>query len=231
MPGLLAQKVGMTQIFTQDGVWVPVTVLKAGPCVVVDTRLKEKHGYTAVQLGFRDAPAKKKANKAFSGHFKSKSLEPMASLKELKTEKPDAYTRGDKITADLFQAGDQVDVIGTSKGKGFQGVIKRHHFAGMHATHGCSVSHRAPGSIGQRTYPGKVFKGKKMPGRMGGERVTMRNLVVVGIEAEQNLVLIRGSIPGANQGLVVLRPCTNDFETRFVAKKKGSGEAEAAPQQ
>ncbi len=229
MPGLLAQKVGMTQIFTPEGVWLPVTVLKAGPCFVVDTRSKEKHGYSAVQLGFKDASAKKKSNKAYAGHFKSKSLEPMAMIRELRTMKADAYNRGDQITVDLLQAGDQIDVEGISKGKGFQGVMKRHHFAGGHKTHGCSVSHRAPGSIGQRTYPGKVFKGKKMSGRMGGERVTVRNLKVVAVESEQNLILIKGAIPGANHGMLVLYPCTSDFEKRFSEKKKGA--VEAAPQQ
>lgn len=220
MPGLLGEKIGMTQVFTESGSWVPVTVVQAGPCTVVERKLKDSHGYLAVQLGFKEARQKKRNNKPYAGHFTKKSLKVVEFVRELRSSKAESYDVGDELKVDSFSIGDMIDVEGISKGKGFQGVIKRHHFAGGHATHGCSVSHRVPGSIGQRTYPGKVFKGKKMPGRMGAEKVTLKNLEVVGVEAEQNLILIKGSIPGANHGYVVIYPKKADFEDRFLNNKK-----------
>lgn len=219
MPGLLAQKLGMTQYFYSDGRCVPVTVLKAGPCCVVMKKTVESDGYDAVQLGYREVEPKRKT-KAYAGHFLKKNLKVFNNLVEFSTKTPDLYTPGDMLLASCLEAGDHIDVSGISKGKGFQGVMKRHHFAGGFASHGCSVSHRVPGSTGQRTWPGKVIKGKRMPGRMGGERVTQKNLEVVAIEALENLILVRGAVPGANRGLVCIFPKSQDFEKRFKATKE-----------
>lgn len=219
MPGLLGEKIGMTQVFTDAGNWIPVTVIKAGPCTVLEKKLKDTHGYSAVQLGFKDAKRKKTAKKPYAGHFTKKGLKVLEFVREIRSNKAENYTAGDVVGVGSFITGDIVDIEGVSKGKGFQGVIKRHHFAGGMASHGCSVSHRVPGSIGQRTYPGKVFKGKKMPGRMGGEKVTLKNLEVMGVEAEQNLLLVKGAIPGGKNGYVVIYPRKSDFEGRFLKSK------------
>lgn len=210
-------------MFTDAGNWVPVTVIKAGPCTVLDKKLKDSHGYSAIQLGYKDARRKKTAKKPYAGHFTKKGLKVQEFVREIRSEKADAYAPGDIVGVGSFAIGDVVDVQGISKGKGFQGVIKRHHFAGGMASHGCSVSHRVPGSIGQRTYPGKVFKGKKMPGRMGAEKVTLKNLEVVGVEAEQNLLLVKGSVPGAKNGYVIIYPIKGDFEDRFLKNKASAG--------
>lgn len=224
MPGLLGEKLGMTQIFTDAGRWVPVTVVKAGPCTVIQKKTAEKEGYSAVQVGFVSIDPKK-LNKPRAGHFASKKRDPLRTLKEFRTAHVDIYKPGDQLTVENFQAGDLVCVSGVSKGKGFQGVMKRHHFAGGRDSHGCSVSHRSPGSIGQRTYPGKVFKGKRMAGQMGNEKVTVQNLKVAGIESQENLLLIRGAIPGANHSLVVIRPRSHEFEERIIKKQKSDGNA------
>src|SRR3990167_5034603 len=184
MPGLLAEKLGMTQVFSETGAWIPVTVVRAGPCAVVAKKTCQKDGYGAIQLGFKEIDAKRR-NKPYAGHFTKKNLKVYKTLREMRTDHSDAYIPGDLLTVLQFAIGDVVDVTGVSKGKGFQGVMKRHHFAGGMASHGCSISHRAPGSIGQRTYPGKVFKGKRMAGRMGGGTVTGKNLKVGGIEPER----------------------------------------------
>lgn len=205
MPGLLGEKMGMTQVYGENGRWIPVTVVKAGPCVVVQKKLLEKEGYTSVQVGYGNVK-QKNLSKAVIGHYKKNQIEPKRTLKEFRVDSSEKYSSGMNLTVDLFQVGDTVDVTGVSKGKGFQGVMKRHNFSGGRATHGCSLSHRSPGSIGQRTYPGKVFKNKKMAGQMGNERVTVRNLKVVGIESEQGLLLIRGAIPGANHSVVTIKP-------------------------
>lgn len=217
MPGLLAEKIGMTQIFSETGAWLPVTVVRAGPCAVVTKKTKEKHGYGAIQLGFGEVDAKRR-NKPYAGHFTKKNLKVYKTLREMRTDHSDAYVPGDFLTVGQFAIGDIIDVTGTSKGKGFQGVMKRHHFKGGRATHGCSLSHRHPGSIGQRTYPGKVFKGKRMAGRMGGETVTVKNLKVVGIEPTDHLLLIEGAIPGCNRSIVVVR-AKGDFEKKYLASK------------
>ncbi|MDO8519001.1 MAG: 50S ribosomal protein L3 [Deltaproteobacteria bacterium] len=217
MPGLLAEKLGMTQIFSETGAWLPVTVVRAGPCAVVTKKTREKDGYGAIQLGFTEIDAKRRS-KPYAGHFTKKNLKVYKVLREMRTDHSDAYVPGDFLTAGLFAIGDVIDVTGTSKGKGFQGVMKRHHFKGGRATHGCSVSHRSAGSIGQRTYPGKVFKGKRMAGRMGGETVTVKNLKVVGIEPGDNLLLIEGAVPGPNRSIVVLR-AQGEFEKKYLASK------------
>lgn len=216
----------MTQIFAKNGKWVPVTIVKAGPCFVIQKKNREKEGYAAVQLGFKEIE-EKKVPKAYAGHFKQKQSKVYRFLQELKTDHVDSYNPGDKLTIEYFQDGDVVDICGRSKGKGFQGVMKRHNFAGGRASHGTSVSHRAPGSIGQRTWPGKVFKGKRMAGHMGDEVVTVKNLTIVGVEPEQNLLLIKGAVPGANHSLVVIYATTGEFEKRRLSQKGKETKEEA----
>lgn len=218
MPGLVGEKIGMTQIFGANGAWIPVTVIKAGPCTVIQKKTVQKEGYSAVQLGYGETSAKKKS-KPEAGHFEKKNMKAHRFLREIRTEHVDGYAPGDLLTVVYLEVGDKVCVTGVSKGKGFQGVMKRHHFAGGNASHGCSISHRSAGSIGQRTFPGKVFKGKRMAGHMGSETVTVKNLKIVGIEAEDNLILVGGAVPGANHSLVVVRPKAPDFENRFLSKK------------
>ncbi|MBX7148396.1 50S ribosomal protein L3 [bacterium] len=218
MPGILAEKIGMTQIFNPETGSIPVTVLKAGPCTIIMKKSEEKDGSNSVQIGFLEKDAKK-VIKPTAGHFTKKGLKTFKFLKEIKTSHTDAYTPGDTITVADFIVGEIVHVSGTSKGRGFQGVMKRHNFAGGRDSHGCSISHRVPGSIGQRTYPGRVIKGKKMPGHMGNKRVTVKNLTVVAVEPEENLILIRGAVPGHNHGIVEIYPSTPDFEKRLIDKK------------
>lgn len=226
MPGLLGEKLGMMQIFSEGGQWVPVTVVRAGPCTIIQKKQPAKEGYSAVQLGYFEQK-EKRSTKAEIKHCTSKGQKVYRFLKEFRTNRLDVYQPGDQLTVSLFQKGDVVDVSGVSKGKGFQGVMKRHHFAGGRASHGCSLSHRSAGSIGQRTYPGKVFKGKRMAGQMGNERVTMKNLDVVGIENEQNLLLIKGAIPGANHSIVVITPKSNQFEQRIPNRGEKADEGKA----
>jgi large subunit ribosomal protein L3 len=199
--GLLGRKLGMTQIFDARGETVPVTVLEVGPCVVTQILTDEKNGYSAVQLGFGH---KKRLNEPERGHLKASGAQ-SRYLREMKNDGAGAYEVGQTIKADFFQVGDLVDVTGTSKGKGFAGVIKRHGFAGGPKTHGQSDRWRAPGSIGATTTPGRVFKGQRMAGRMGHERVTVQNLRVVRVDAERNLLLVEGSVPGPNEGLLLVR--------------------------
>ena len=201
--GLIAQKVGMTRVFTEDGVHVPVTVLKIDGCQVVATRTSERHGYTAVQLGFGGAKVKN-VTKPMRGHFAKAKVEPKRKLAEFRVS-PDALIEvGAELTADHFVCGQYVDVAGTAIGKGFAGVIKRHGFRGLGASHGVSVSHRKQGSTGHSQDPGKVFKGKKMAGHMGDVRVTTQNLQVVSTDAENGLILIRGAVPGAKGSYVLV---------------------------
>jgi large subunit ribosomal protein L3 len=205
--GLLGRKVGMTQVFGDDGNQIPVTVLEAGPCTVVGIRTKDSHGYDALQLGFE--PRKKNVSKPAAGVFKKLNLTPMRFLRELRldraaAEKLGTYSVGQALTVDIFAPGELVDVVGVSKGKGFQGGVKRHGWYGGDATHG-SMFHRAPGSIGASSDPSRVWPGHRLPGRMGGERRTVLNVRVVRVLPEQNLVLVRGAVPGANGGLVMIR--------------------------
>jgi large subunit ribosomal protein L3 len=201
--GVLGKKVGMTQVFGEDGRAVPVTVIEAGPCPVVEIRTPKKNSYSAVQLGFVDEKPGH-VNKPMKGYFEKSGVTPKRWLREFRVEDASGYTIGQEITVELFKDGDIVDVRGVSKGKGYQGGMKRHHFAGGPASHGASKVHRKPGSSAANSYPGHIFKGKKMAGRMGGERVTTKGLSVFSVDAENNLILIRGSVPGANDGLVLI---------------------------
>lgn len=203
MTGIIGKKLGMTRVFDEDGTAIPVTVIEAGPCVVTQVKTKESDGYEAVQLGF-DRVRRKALNKPRAGHFAKSGIRPHRRLMEFKVESGALYEVGQEIKADTFEKGQVVDVTGWSKGRGFQGVVKRHGQHGGRETHG-NRSHRVPGSIGQSATPARVWKGRKLPGRMGAARVTVRNLNVVDIDAEKNLVLIRGAVPGANNGYVVLR--------------------------
>ena len=200
---LLGKKLGMTRVFTEDGRWIDVTVLEAGPCTVVQRKTKDNDGYDAVQLGFGDIK-ESRCNKPMTGHFSKAGVSPKRTLRELRIEEGSELKAGDEIKADIFQSGDRVDVSGTSKGKGFAGVIKRHGFSGGPGGHGSHL-HRAPGSIGQSADPAKVYKGKKMPGHMGNKRVTVENLEVVNVDTDKNLLLLRGCVPGATGGLVTVR--------------------------
>ena len=202
LKAILGKKIGMTQVFTQDGIVVPVTVVKAGPCVVVQKKTAESDGYSALQIGFGDIKASN-INKPKAGHFKKAGVEATRFLREIRIENPE-YEVGQIIKADIFEVGEIVDVSGVSRGKGFQGVIKRH---GQHRgpmTHG-SRYHRRPGSMGACSTPSKVFKGKNLPGRMGHETVTIQNLEIVRVDLERDLILVKGAIPGASGGLITIK--------------------------
>jgi large subunit ribosomal protein L3 len=201
--GMLGRKVGMMQVFTEKGEVVPVTVISAGPCVVTQVRTSERDGYEAVQLGFEQVPARK-LTRPQQGHLKGAGTL-VRILREFAADNPQEHQPGDVINADLFAAGQKVDVSGNSKGRGFAGVVKRHHFRGGPKTHGQSDRHRAPGSIGAGTTPGRVWKGQKMAGRMGGKRVTVQNLEVVEVILDRNLILVKGSVPGARNTLLQIR--------------------------
>src|SRR6187402_3181299 len=203
--GIIGKKVGMTQLFLEDGTLEPATVLQAGPCIVVQSKSAQTDGYDAVQLGLVEAKPIRNANKALTGHHKKANVPPTRVQREVKLAKgAEAPKPGDQVLVSIFNQGERVDVIGTSKGHGFQGVVKRHHFRGGDATHG-SMFHRAPGSIGASSDPSRVWPGHHLPGRMGGERRTVLNVAVVRVIPEQNLVLLRGAVPGAIGGLVMVR--------------------------
>jgi len=203
--GLIGKKLGMTQIFLDDGITVPVTVIQAGPCVVVQKKTVEKDGYTGVQLGLVEPNRKVKVNRPLAGHFEKAGIPPVKVVREFTLDKGDEELKvGDQIRiTDVFRERDRVHVAGRTKGRGFQGVIKRHGFHGGRATHG-SMFHRAPGSIGASAYPSRVVAGMKGPGRMGNNRVKIQNLEVVNIDEENNLLLVKGSVPGSRQGYVVI---------------------------
>jgi large subunit ribosomal protein L3 len=205
LTAIIGKKVGMTQVFGADGTVMPATVIKAGPCVVVQAKTAQGDGYEAVQVGLvEDRPSRE--NKPQAGHYKKAGVPPTRVRRELRVAKgAEAPKAGDQVLVNaVFNNGDRVDVIGVSRGKGFQGVMKRHNFRGGAATHG-SMFHRAPGSIGASSYPSRVIKGMRAPGRMGGDRVTVRNLKVVQVDADNNLLILRGAIPGAPGGYVVIR--------------------------
>jgi large subunit ribosomal protein L3 len=204
MAEILGKKVGMTQIVDEKGIIIPVTVIEAGPCYVTQKKTVENDGYSAIQLGFGDL-RQKSLNKPKAGHLKKSGAPAVKYLREFRVANPDDYQEGQKIDASIFAAGDVVDVIGTSKGKGFAGGVKRHGFSGGPKTHGQSDRWRAPGSVGAGTTPGRVWKGTKMAGRMGNDRVTVQNLKVALVDVEKNVIAIRGAVPGAKNGLVIVR--------------------------
>jgi large subunit ribosomal protein L3 len=203
MPGLLGKKIGMTSVFSADGKNIPCTVVEAGPCVVTQVKTLATDGYEAIQVGFQEKK-EKHTNKAEAGHFQKAGVAPQRHLVEFKGF-GDEFKAGDVITSELFEADEFVDVVGTSKGKGFQGVVKRHGFAGVgQATHGQHNRLRAPGSLGASSWPSRVFKGKRMAGHMGSDRVTVQNLQIIKVIPEHNLVLIKGSVPGAKGSIVII---------------------------
>ena len=204
LKGLIGKKVGMSQIFDEAGSAVPVTLIEAGPCYVTQVRQAIKDGYSAVQLGFEEVKPKRLSGGQL-GHLKRNSLPPLRFIREFREKNPEVK-EGDKLgVSDVFSTGEHVDVIGTSKGRGFQGGVKRYHFRGGPKTHGQSDRHRAPGSRGSGTTPGRVYKGARGPGHMGNERVTSQNLLVVLVDSERNLIGVRGSVPGPKGGLVLVQ--------------------------
>jgi len=220
--GIIGRKVGMTQLFAEDGSVVPATIIKAGPCVVVQRKTRTTDGYESVQIGLVDAtPAK--VRKPLAGHYKKANVPPTRVRREVKLadDKSDPKP-GDQILVSIFQNGERVDVIGTSRGKGFQGVVKRHHFAGGAATHG-SMFHRAPGSIGASSFPSRVVKGMRAAGRMGGDRITVRNLKVAKVDADNNLLIVRGAVPGAPTGYVIVRKAVAAKKIKVAQVEKPKG--------
>jgi large subunit ribosomal protein L3 len=202
--GVLGTKLGMTQVFDDDGRMVPVTVVSAGPCVVTAVRTPDSDGYAAVQLGYGEVDPRR-VNKPEAGHFIRAGVTPRRYLVELRTDDASDYTLGQEVTAEAFEAGELIDVTARSKGKGFAGVMKRHGFKGLGASHGTQRKHRAPGSIGGCATPGRVFKGVRMAGRMGGVRTTAPNLTLHAVDADRGLLLIKGAVPGPSGGLVLVR--------------------------
>jgi large subunit ribosomal protein L3 len=201
--GLIGRKVGMTQIFDDDGVALPVTVIEAGPCYVTQIKTEDNEGYSSVQIGFNEVKPQR-LTKGQLGHLERNNLPPLKVLREFRTKSPDV-SEGDTLKVDVFEKGERVDVVGISKGRGFAGVMKRHGFSGGPITHGQSDRQRSPGSLGSGTTPGRVFKGKKGPGRMGNERVTSSNVRVVLVDLERNLLAVDGSVPGPKGGTVVIK--------------------------
>lgn len=204
MKGILGRKLGMTQIFGEDGTVIPVTLIEAGPCYITQKKTVEKDGYNAIQLGFREI-REKRINKPKQGHLAKSGAPAVRYLREIPVDDPDSYEPGKTIDVSIFESGELVDVTGISKGKGFAGVVKRHNFRGGPKTHGQSDRHRAPGSAGAGSTPGRVFKGTRMAGRMGNEQVTILGLQVALVDPNKNLLAVKGAIPGAREGLVVVR--------------------------
>ena len=206
MQGLIGRKVGMTRIFDESGKHVPVTVLRAGPCVVLQVRDEERDGYSAVQLGYiEDGVKPQRVNKPMAGHLAKAGAPAVRVIREFDLGEGDEPELGDRVTVEAFEGVEKVDVVGTTKGRGFQGVIRRHGFGGGKATHG-SMFHRAPGSVGQAAWPSRVFKGKRMPGQMGNVRNTQQALRIVKIDPERHLIMVRGSVPGAPNSYVTIQP-------------------------
>ncbi len=202
--GILGKKLGMSQIFREDGEMVPVTVLQAGPCVVVQRKTAAKEGYESAQLAFVEARAKRHPTKPMQGHFAKANVAPMRFIREIRLEAgSDETKQGDSVNVGLFQPKDRVNVIGVSKGRGFAGLVKRHHFGGGEGSHG-SMFHRAPGSIGSSAFPSRVFKGMRAAGHMGDARVTTKNLEVIRVDAEENVLMVKGSVPGPTGGYLVI---------------------------
>ncbi len=216
--GLIGRKRGMTQLFGEDGDVVPATVIQVGPCTVVQVKTRRTDGYEAVQLGFE--PRAKGASKPLAGHFKKAGVSVMRVLRELRLESAEGYQVGQQLTVDLFSPGELVDVTGISKGKGFQGGVKRHGWRGGDATHG-SMFHRAPGSIGASSDPSRVFPGHRLPGRMGGDRVTVSHLEVARVIPDQHLLVVKGAVPGATDGLVLVRKSVKLSKAQQKAQRAG----------
>ncbi len=231
--GVIAQKVGMMRVFAEDGADIPVTVLKMDNCQVVGVKTAEKDGYTALQLGVGKAKVKN-VSKGVRGHYAKAKIEPKAKLVEFRVSDDAVLDVGAEIVASHFVAGQKVDVIGTSKGKGFAGVMKRHNFRGLEATHGVSVSHRSHGSTGQRQDPGKVFKGKKMAGHLGQDRVTTQNIQIVSTDVERGLIFVRGAVPGANGSYVLVSDAVKKAAPKDLpfpaALRSAAAAAEPAPE-
>ena len=204
MKGILGRKIGMTQIFSDAGEAVPVTVVQAGPCLVVQRKTADRDGYDAVQIGLVEERPPRRVSQPMRGHFERAEVAPMRRLAEFPIAAGDEMKAGDQIKASIFAVDDYVDVVGRGKGKGFQGVIRRHGFKGGRATHG-SMFHRAPGSIGQASDPSRVFPGVRLPGQMGGKRITAKNLRVVKIDEEKNLLFLKGSVPGPNSAYIAIQ--------------------------
>lgn len=202
MQGIIGKKLGMTQVYDQNGQHVPVTVIEVGPCVVLQRKINARDGYEAVQLGFIDQK-EQRLTKPLLGHFKKAGVSPKRIVREFRVDADHAAKEGDTITSEIFDGATYVDVMGISKGQGFQGVVKRHNMGGGPAAHG-HTSHRRPGSIGMRTKPGRIFKNKRMPGHMGNVRVTVQNLKVVQVRKDDNAILVQGAIPGPTGGIVVV---------------------------
>jgi len=219
--GILGKKLGMTQVFDANNKIVPVTVVAAGPCVVTQIRTVENDGYTAVQMAFGQVDPRK-VTKPEAGHFAKAGVTPRSDVIELRTVNVDSYSVGQELRADVFAAGEIIDATGTSRGKGSAGVMKRHGFSGLGASHGVDRKHRMSGSIGNRTTPGRVFKGKRMMGRMGVETVTTQNLLVHSVDAEKNLILVRGAIPGATNSTVFLRSAAKHAVSETLTNKAGA---------
>ena len=200
--GILGRKVGMTQVFDDNGHAVPVTLVEAGPCSIAQVKTPQSDGYSAIQLAFGTP---KRTNKPLGGHYTKAGVEARRYLVELRLEEPGDHEQGGEIKADVFEAGDRVDVVGVTKGKGFSGPMKRHNFKGLSASHGTHRKHRSPGSIGACATPARVFKGTKMAGQMGNQRVTTLNLRVINVDPDRNLMLIKGAVPGPRGGLILVR--------------------------
>lgn len=230
--GILGRKVGMTQVFRNDGWIIPVTVIEAGPCYILQVKTKEKNGYDAVQLGFADKK-EKSTNKPDLGKFKKINIPPKRFIRELRITPEQKFEVGQELKVDMFAAGDAVDVTGTSIGKGFQGGMKRWHWKGGPKTHG-STSHRRVGSIGSSTTPGRVLKGHHLPGRMGGDRVTVQNLEVVKVDPENNLLVVEGAVPGPKKSFLIIKKAKKLAKAKVpqmivVKEKKGKPKAKAEP--
>lgn len=204
MKGILGKKVGMTQVFDENGEVIPVTLIEAGPCYITQMKTVEKDGYNAIQIGFGET-SEKRLGKPRAGHLKKADVSPVRHLREFRVSDLEGYEAGQKIDVSAFEVGDHVDVTGVSKGKGFAGVVKRHGFRGGPKTHGQSDRWRAPGSVGAGSTPGRILKGMRMAGRMGNERVTVMNVQVVLVDADKNLLAVKGSVPGPKNGLVTVR--------------------------
>jgi large subunit ribosomal protein L3 len=217
--GLIGKKIGMTQQFDEDGNAIPVTIIQVGPCTVIQKKTEEKDGYEAVQLGFVEKKPKRKLNKAQEGHFEKAGLPPTKVLREFLCKAKDDMKEGDQFSVDIFKVGEKVDVVGTSKGKGFAGVIKRWGFHGGKGSHG-SMFHRSPGSIGASADPSRVFKGTKLPGQMGDARVTVKNLSIIETDREHNLLVVKGAVPGAKGGYLLIK------KTNFEAMSTGDEKKE-----